>query len=511
MSVKIKTAKKIGLVTAISVLIGSVIGIGIFFKNNTIFQNNGNNATGVLISWILASIISLLTAFSFAEVGFNHRNGAGIGGASERMFGHKFGRFVSFNNSFFYFAILNMAVGVFAAESIIQIFTPSVNDLTEVMHIGLIMLIGFALMMFFIFFNFISTRLSGHFQIITTGLKFIPLLAVGLAGIIFSIMHPTNPNFFNPDTLKGTQYTIEPLSINGILSSIPAILFAYDSFLGVASLQGEMENPKKKVPLTIVVGMGICIFVYLFITIGQILVASGTAQGAFQNIFKDNQTARNVFSIIISVFIFISAIGCLNSLILVGMRTFAYSAKYRILYGYWKFDKHNTSDIKLGMIISFFVYAIWWLILLIPSCIINSDCIIDGVSNFPTLFMFAIYGTVVFKAWINRFTQKIQVNKMPGFLYVAPIATIGCYLAFGYQFFYYFSIGVFTQQVSIYHWGLFAAGPSFGGGLPATYGAIVFFLMVIIFITVPIINDGFLKLRYKRQNVNKLLINELLV
>ncbi|MBR2652519.1 hypothetical protein IKE96_04210 [bacterium] len=50
MSVKIKTAKKIGLVTAISVLIGSVIGIGIFFKNNTIFQNNGNNATGVLIS-----------------------------------------------------------------------------------------------------------------------------------------------------------------------------------------------------------------------------------------------------------------------------------------------------------------------------------------------------------------------------------------------------------------------------------------------------------------------------
>ena len=163
------------------------------------------------------------------------------------------------------------------------------------------------------------------------------------------------------------------------------------------------------------------------------------------------------------------------------------------------------------MIISFFVYAIWWLILLVPSCIINSDCIIDGVSNFPTLFMFAIYGTVVFKAWINRFTQKIQVNKMPGFLYVAPIATIGCYLAFGYQFFYYFSIGVFTQQVSIYHWGLFAAGPSFGGGLPATYGAIVFFLMVIIFITVPIINDAFLKLRYKRQNVNKLLINELLV
>ena len=509
MSVKIKTAKKIGLITAISVLIGSIIGIGIFFKNNTIFKNNENNAIGVLISWILASVISLLTAFSFAEVGFNHRNGAGIGGASERMFGHKFGRFISFNNSFFYFAVLNVAVGVFAAESIIQIFTPSVNDLTTVMHIGLIMLIALGLMVFFVLFNFISIKLSTHFQIITTGLKFIPLLAVGLAGIIFSIMHPTSPNLFNPSTLDSNQQP-GSLSINGILSSIPAILFAYDSFLGVASLQGEMENPKKKVPFTIVVGMGVCIFVYLFITIGQILVASGTAQGAFENIFKNNKTASDAFSIVISIFIFISAVGCLNSLILVGMRTFAYSSKYRILYGYWNFDKHNSSDIKLGMIISLFIYGIWWLILFIPSCIMNSDCLIDGVSNFPTLFMFAIYGTVIFKAWINRFTQKIQVNKMPGFLYIAPIATLGCYLAFGYQFFYYFSFGVFTKQVTSYNWGLFAAG-SFSKGLPAEFGSIVFFIMVIIFVLAPIINDAFLKLRYKHQNTNKMLINELLV
>jgi hypothetical protein len=44
------TAGKIGLFGAMSVIIGGVIGIGIFFKNNGIFKNNNGNATGVLIS-----------------------------------------------------------------------------------------------------------------------------------------------------------------------------------------------------------------------------------------------------------------------------------------------------------------------------------------------------------------------------------------------------------------------------------------------------------------------------
>jgi len=50
MCVNVKTAKKVGLVSAVAVLIGSVIGIGIFFKNGGVFANNNNNPYGVLIS-----------------------------------------------------------------------------------------------------------------------------------------------------------------------------------------------------------------------------------------------------------------------------------------------------------------------------------------------------------------------------------------------------------------------------------------------------------------------------
>lgn len=516
MSVNVKTAKKVGLVSAVAVLIGSVIGIGIFFKNGGVFANNNNNPYGVLISWILASVISLLTAFSFAEVGFNHRDGAGLAGCCERMFGHKFGRFIAFNNSFFYFGILNLAVAIFCAESIVKIFIPSGTNITAVMHIGYVMLIGLALVVIFVAFNYLGTKYSQYFQVLTTGLKFLPLIIVGLAGIIYGAMNPNLGLFSpNPTNVEGKPVVVGTISIDGILSSLPAILFAYDSFLGVASLQGEMENPKKKVPLTIVLGMGICISLYLFITLGQIMVGSGTAGGVFDTIFSNNPTAKQAFSVVISLFIFISAVGCLNSLVLVGLRTFTFSIQYRIFYGSWYLNEHSTDGNKTGMILSAFIYGFWWIVFLIPSVILNTDAIIDGASNFPTLFMFAIYGTVILKTWINRFTKKVHVNKMNGFIVIAPLASLGCYLAFGYQFFYYYSTKIIIDGItnqnwfsSTVNWGLFATGPE---KLSAIYAMLVFFISIFIFIVFPFINDALIKEKYHKINAHDILKEELLV
>ena len=158
---------------------------------------------------------------------------------------------------------------------------------------------------------------------------------VALTGIIYGAMNPDIGLFSGHYTDNtGAIQDVGAISINGILSSIPAILFAYDSFLGVASLQGEMDNPQKKVPLTIIVGMGICIVFYLFITIGQIMVGQGSAYGVFNVIFKDNTTAANALRIVLSVFILVCVLGVLNALILVALRTFQYSVQYRIFYGY---------------------------------------------------------------------------------------------------------------------------------------------------------------------------------
>ncbi|MDE5651531.1 MAG: APC family permease [Ureaplasma sp.] len=508
MSVKTKTAKKIGLITAISIFVSSLIGIGIFFKNNTVFKENGNNPYGVLISWIVASIISLLTAFSFAEVGFNHRNGAGLGGATERMYGKKAGRFISLNNAFFYWGILNLSLAIFAAESLVKLFYINQNNIPTEFHMAYVMLIALVLLFIFVVFNYWSLKWSGRFQVVSTIIKFIPLIMVGLAGIIYGSIH-TNLTLFDP---SNTNNSFSQISIEGILGSVPSILFAYDSFVGVASLKGELKNPERNVPLTIILGMGICVLFYIFITIGQIMVSEGIAQEVFNKIFENNLALKNAFTIVMSVFIFVCVLGTLNALCIVGLRVLTFSVEYRIIVGYWWLNKYVDGTNKPGLFLSFIIYGFWWLVLLIPSSILNSDMIVDGVSNFPTLFMFAVYATLILKAWINRFTKKIHTDKMPGFVWIAPIAVLGCYLAFGYQFFWNFSIKIFLGlagkiNLDLYPWGLFVNAT----GIEPIYAAIVFFVMLIVFIAFPFINDALIKLKYKKINVNKKLFKELII
>ena len=62
----VKKARKIGFFSALAILIGSVIGIGIFLKNGSVFAANYQNGYGILISWIIAAVVSVCTAFSFA-------------------------------------------------------------------------------------------------------------------------------------------------------------------------------------------------------------------------------------------------------------------------------------------------------------------------------------------------------------------------------------------------------------------------------------------------------------
>ena len=63
-----KTATKIGLFSAIMIIVGTVIGTGIFFRNYNVFKNNGGNPTGILLSWILSGIMVLFLTFSYAEL-----------------------------------------------------------------------------------------------------------------------------------------------------------------------------------------------------------------------------------------------------------------------------------------------------------------------------------------------------------------------------------------------------------------------------------------------------------
>lgn len=489
MSVSKKTGRKIGLITSIAIMIGSIIGIGIFFKNGSVFLANNSNGWYVLTSWIVAAIISTATAFSFCEAASSEQGNTGIGGWATKLCGHKVGYFTKFNFSFFYFGLLLTAISIFVAESIFNIFGGSGSNI----HMGYIILVAIAILVVTLLLNYFSTRSSQILQLVLSSLKFVPILLIVILGLSF--FGKANNNLFIWDNIDKAQTNKDMTKIPsvppvaGILAALPAILFAFDSFTCVGSLSKEAKS-KKTVPIAIIIGMVLVSLVYLSITITQILVGEGTIEKTFEKIFADNETAKIAFKYIVNIFMFASVLGVQNALTLSCIRSCEGLVNERLIAGHsWIIKVSKGKELASGTILFSFISLFWMVIIGIISIVKNHDAFADGLSNYATLFFFAIYGLVVLFTFINRFTKKVEVDKVSSYLFypLAIISIIGISMSFGYQFFYENIARLFIDPNANSSWGVLFV-PSKGSEIKIWEVSIVFFSMLIIFMIGPIIN-----------------------
>ncbi len=493
MTVKQSTAKKIGLFTSLSMLIGSVVGIGIFLKNGNIFKINEFNAIGILVSWILGAIIAFSTAYCFAEIGSSVRSHSGIAGWSEKLVGKKFGYFIKVVFPLFYLSIMEVILPIFLAESIFKVF--SANDV----HFAWVLLLGFVLMMFFIIFNYFSLKLSGIASAVTTVLKFIPIVAIVISGIVFACVNKTGGLF---DHSVGDKI-FDDISVGDpkfqlIIASLPSVLFAFDSFTNIGNLALDIKKPERNVSLTIIIGMFLCSVFYILVTLSQIFLMNGNGLSFFGNDFFGNQDVQEGLNITISVFIVFSIFGVVNSFSASIIRSYKSLIDEKIIFNYEFFQSmsnkipfEDKQGQRPGMILLIVVSCFWWALIGIPSAVLNTDAFADGASNFPTLFFFSIYGILVTSALVNRFTKKTEVTKTKLFFIAAPISIIGISLIFCYLFFYQYLVLPFllisnvSGQVNPFSWGLFYDG---GFTTEPWMASLCFFLAIVFFTIIPFIN-----------------------
>ncbi len=452
MTVKQETVKKIGLISSISILIGSMIGVGIFFKNKNVFEINNDNSIAILIAWIVSGLISLCAAFSFAEIGSAKQSHSGIGGWYDVLIGPKSGKLIKIIQPFFYYTLYAFSIAMFCGEAVFNMWGGAKN-----VNFGLIMFVGLIIFIALIALNYWSLNVSTKFQVVATCLKFVPLTIVVLGGIISGTIH-NEDSFFNTIT---TTKKPSQMSFVSILTSIPSILFAFDSFVCVGNFSMDLENPKKNVPLTVVIGMIIVTTFYLLVTIAQMMVGNGDVYGMIENMGKSNKSLSGTLHIITSVFIFVSILGVVNAMSLVLIRStdsiveehlVIFSEEINHLKNKWLGNKRELGS---GFLLTIIFVLFWFVLLVIPSTIINSDAIVDIVSNFPTTFFFAVYATIILAGLINRKTKKVEVIKIKGFIPMAVIAVIGCYFVSGFNIFYAFLIHPLINPHELTLWGLF--------------------------------------------------------
>lgn len=489
-----KTAARIGLFGAVSIIIGGTVGVGIFFKNGSIFRNNNGNAAGIIISWVLAFIIAITIAYSYGEIVTCKTKSAnsGLAGWFERFVGYRSGRLVKIMLPLTYYGTYMLTDSAFFTEAIFNCFYTD-NNVNA--HMGYLLLVAVAGIAIFATLNvFVSGALQKASNV-TTIMKFIPLALVIFAGIIFGCINK-NQNLFISGNAPAVGYSGQ-FSFTGILDSLPAILFAFDSFLVIGNIAGEMKNPQKNIPLSLVISMATAGVVYLLVTLGQICVGCGSAYAVFDFIFANNATAAKAFHIIVSIFIFISVFGVLNSMTMGAIRSFDSAIEEEIIVGSKQIKRiANGRYLIGGLIMLAAVSSIYVIVFGIPSIVLNTDQILDGISNFVVLIFFLIYGVLSFASILNRYHPKApEIIKQKGQIVTSAIGAFGCVFVFFYGFIWqFFGQIIVDPSKPFVAWGLFHANPH---TLVAWQACMWFWIMAAFTIIVPLLNEWLIKLTDK--------------
>lgn len=335
--------KSLGIAAALSTVVGMVIGGGVFFKPQAVYTLTGGAPGLGILAWIIAGIMTITAGLTAAEVSAAIPKTGGMMVYIEEIYGKKLGFLTGWMQTVLFFPATAAAIAVmFGQQAAILLNNPS---LVMPMSIGVILLVGIL--------NTFGSKTSGTIQTVSTVCKLIPLVLI----IVFGFIKGSGDNpVMSPLVAEG----ISPMGIIGQL--LVAILFAYDGWINVGAIAGEMKNPGKDLPKAIIGGLSIVMAINVVINLAYlwVLPASELAQYASPASIVAEKIFGPVGGKLINVGILVSVFGCLNGYLLTGPRIPYTLANQKVLPAmFGKLNKHGVpANATLFMAVLSVIYAL---------------------------------------------------------------------------------------------------------------------------------------------------------
>ena len=335
--------KNLGAAAALSTVVGMVIGGGVFFKPQAVYEITGGGPGLGMIAWVLAGIMTITAGLTAAEVSAAIPKTGGMMVYIEEIYGKKLGFLTGWMQSVLFFPATIAAISVmFGQQAAILLGNES---LVIPMTVGVILLIGVL--------NTFGSKTSGAIQTVSTVCKLIPLVLIIVFGFIKG--GGNNP-IVQPLVAEG----ISPTGVIGQL--LVAILFAYDGWINVGAIAGEMKNPGKDLPKAIVGGLSLVMGVYVVINLAYlwVLPASKLAKYASPASAVAEVLFGSIGGKIINVGILVSVFGCINGYLLTGPRiTYTLGKQKTIPVIFGKLNKNDVpANATLLMAVLSALYAL---------------------------------------------------------------------------------------------------------------------------------------------------------
>jgi APA family basic amino acid/polyamine antiporter len=313
--------RALGVWSAVSIVIGTVIGGGVFLVPSNMIAKVGSVPT-LFIVWVVAGLLSLFGALTYAELAAAMPEAGGEYVYLSAAYGPFWGFLYGWTQ---FWVAKSGSIATLAAEFYIYFtaFVPALakpilitpfhigpgGSLLEI-HYG--QLLAIAIIMLLGGINYLGVRAGGNVQVVTTGLKMLLIAAIILTGIFCG----------RGDYSHFTQHIPAAGGIAGFFAAMVSALWAYDGWNNVSMVSSEIKNPERNLPRALILGTLAVIATYLLINVAYFYVLSPSQVAASQRLASDMMTSLYGLhaggAVIIAVLI--SIFSALNGSILVGAR-----------------------------------------------------------------------------------------------------------------------------------------------------------------------------------------------
>ena len=400
----------LGLIAAVSVIIGNVIGTGVFLKARVMTCNVGTPGW-VMTAWIAAGALSLAGALTYAELTAMKPQAGG-----EYVFlRDAYGRLWSF-----LFGWMQMFVAKPGSQAAAgTAFAIGLNDFIGgqklsnasflkadlagwPIDISMIQVVAVMMIIIFTTLNCASVIVSGKIATVLTGVKILLIMFVGLGAFMwvtgdFTHFSHVNTGGACEGVADSVNYGHAGYSfIGGFGAAMLGALWGYDGWNNLTFVAGEVKNPNRNIPLAIIGSTGLIIVLYVLVHIGYFYVLDPTT---IANVSKDSSVAKEVVSrffggdaasmavgagvAFFTVGLMLSSLGTLHTSILAGARV-----PYAMANDGLMIKSMAKLSVTRVPVVALLVQGVWAILLAMSG-------------SFDTLTDYVVFGSWIFYALVT--------------------------------------------------------------------------------------------------------------
>lgn len=292
--------KEIGMFQATLLVVGIVIGSGVFFKPAAVFKNAGAPGLGIL-AWVVGCILTMAGALSISEIGAAIPKTGGLFTYLKELYGEKWAFLLGWVQVIVYYPGLSAALAVVVATQSTT-FIPLSESQQKLLSIGILI--------FIVLIDTISTKFATKFTSLFTIAKLIPIFVIIICGFAMGTVHGFTPMVSSKSTASGFG------------AALLGVLFAYEGWVAVANLSGELKDPVKDFPRAIILGLIIVTIAYIGVNLAILNVMPVDQIAASKKAASDASVIMfgKFGESLIAAGILISIIGCLSAFLITAGR-----------------------------------------------------------------------------------------------------------------------------------------------------------------------------------------------